>query len=451
MFFQFDEPKNRIGGLIIMAEFIVMPKLGLTMTEGTVSNWRKKEGDNVKSGEVLFDVETDKISNEVEATSDGVIRKIFIEEGTVEVLKPVAIVASADEDISSLLTEIGGGEKEEIDETIEKKEIKEEASTATTAKKVKASPKAKKLAAELNVDISRIEGTGTQSSVTEEDVRKFVKESKKAEKKTSPTAAVVAEQLGVDINQICKDSRIMKNDVIAYKEREDFVAMVNPQEIRKSMSTMRKVIAKRMLESQQVSPTVNYNLRVDTTNLSIFRNQIKDTVKVTYTDLLVKILSKALLEFPLLNSSIEGNEIIFRNYVSIGVAVGLEDGLLVPVVEYANSKGLKEISKEIKELATKAKNNELQPQNLTGGTFTITNIGMFGMESFTPIINQPEVAILGVNAIVQTPVAVEGQVTIKPLMNLSLTADHRVVDGSVAAQFMARVKEYIEKPALLLL
>ncbi|RBP68876.1 pyruvate dehydrogenase E2 component (dihydrolipoamide acetyltransferase) [Alkalibaculum bacchi] len=434
-----------------MAEFIVMPKLGLTMTEGTVSNWRKKEGDNVKSGEVLFDVETDKISNEVEATSDGVIRKIFIEEGTVEVLKPVAIVASADEDISSLLTEIGGGEKEEIDETIEKKEIKEEASTATTAKKVKASPKAKKLAAELNVDISRIEGTGTQSSVTEEDVRKFVKESKKAEKKTSPTAAVVAEQLGVDINQICKDSRIMKDDVIAYKEREDFVAMVNPQEIRKSMSTMRKVIAKRMLESQQVSPTVNYNLRVDTTNLSIFRNQIKDTVKVTYTDLLVKILSKALLEFPLLNSSIEGNEIIFRNYVSIGVAVGLEDGLLVPVVEYANSKGLKEISKEIKELATKAKNNELQPQNLTGGTFTITNIGMFGIESFTPIINQPEVAILGVNAIVQTPVAVEGQVTIKPLMNLSLTADHRVVDGSVAAQFMARVKEYIEKPALLLL
>ena len=434
-----------------MAEFIVMPKLGLTMTEGTVSNWRKKEGDNVKSGEVLFDVETDKISNEVEATSDGVIRKIFIEEGTVEVLKPVAIVASADEDISSLLTEIGGGEKEEIDETIEKKEIKEEASTATTAKKVKASPKAKKLAAELNVDISRIEGTGTQSSVTEEDVRKFVKERKKAEKKTSPTAAVVAEQLGVDINQICKDSRIMKNDVIAYKEREDFVAMVNPQEIRKSMSTMRKVIAKRMLESQQVSPTVNYNLRVDTTNLSIFRNQIKDTVKVTYTDLLVKILSKALLEFPLLNSSIEGNEIIFRNYVSIGVAVGLEDGLLVPVVEYANSKGLKEISREIKELATKAKHNELQPQNLTGGTFTITNIGMFGMESFTPIINQPEVAILGVNAIVQTPVAVEGQVTIKPLMNLSLTADHRVVDGSVAAQFMARVKEYIEKPALLLL
>lgn len=434
-----------------MAEFIVMPKLGLTMTEGTVSNWRKREGDNVKSGEVLFDVETDKISNEVEATSDGVIRKIFIEEGTVEVLKPVAIVASADEDITSLLTEIGGGEKEEIDETIEKKEIKEEASTATTAKKVKASPKAKKLAAELNVDISRIEGTGTQSSVTEEDVRKFVKESKKAEKKTSPTAAVVAEQLGVDINQICKDSRIMKNDVIAYKEREDFVAMVNPQEIRKSMSTMRKVIAKRMLESQQVSPTVNYNLRVDTTNLSIFRNQIKDTVKVTYTDLLVKILSKALLEFPLLNSSIEGNEIIFRNYVSIGVAVGLEDGLLVPVVEYANSKGLKEISREIKELATKAKNNELQPQNLTGGTFTITNIGMFGIESFTPIINQPEVAILGVNAIVQTPVAVEGQVTIKPLMNLSLTADHRVVDGSVAAQFMARVKEYIEKPALLLL
>ena len=217
------------------------------------------------------------------------------------------------------------------------------------------------------------------------------------------------------------------------------------------MSGMRKVIAKRMLESKQISPTVSYNLKVDTTGMKQLRDEIKDAAKVSYTDILVKIVSKVLLEFPLLNCSAEGNEIVTRNYVNMGVAVALPEGLLVPVVKYANVKSLKEISEEIKALAIKAKTNELTPDDLDGGTFTISNIGMYGVESFTPIVNQPEEAILGVNAIVDEVKVINGEITIKPMMNLSLTADHRVVDGAVAAVFMARLKEYIEKPGLLLL
>lgn len=243
----------------------------------------------------------------------------------------------------------------------------------------------------------------------------------------------------------------MKADVLQYKQQADFLKFADPQDTTKPMSAMRKIIASRMSASQETSATVNYNQRVDTTAMKQLREELKSTAKITYTDILVKILARALLEFPLLNSSIVGTDIVTRNYVNIGVAVALPDGLIVPVVKFANKKDLGAISSEIKALAEKARTNELETDEITGGTFTITNIGMFGMESFTPIINQPEVAILGINTIIDTPMVVDGQVVIKPMMNLSLTADHRVVDGSVAAAFVARLKELIEKPGLLLL
>jgi len=437
-----------------MASFIVMPKLGLTMTEGNIANWRKEEGDQVKEGDILFDVETDKLSNEFESMSSGILRKILVSEGTVEVLAPIAIIGSADEDIAALLSQATGGQAEEISlevDSISKEEVNQPIQIENKGGRVKASPRAKKIAKEMSVDISLVKGTGTQGSVTENDVKDYVELSKKEKKKTSPTASVLAESLQVDVNNIQKNTRIMKEDVIGYKVNQDIMNLANPQEYRKPMSSMRKVIAKRMLDSQHTSPTVNYNQRVDTTAMKLLREEVKSTMKITYTDILVKVVSKVLLEFPLLNSSLEGNEIVMRNYTNIGVAVGLSDGLIVPIVKYANIKGLKDISTEIKNLANKAKNNELGTEEITGGTFTISNIGMYGMESFTPIINQPEVAILGINSIMDTPVVINGQVMIKPLMNLSLTADHRVVDGSVAAQFMAKLKEYIEKPGLLLL
>ena len=217
------------------------------------------------------------------------------------------------------------------------------------------------------------------------------------------------------------------------------------------MSTMRRIIAERMYNSWHTSPAVHFNIRVDTTRMQELRQQLKPVANITYTDILVAITSRVLLQFPLLNGTVDGEEIILRNYVNMGVAVALEEGLLVPVVKYSHMKGLKEISDEIKDLSYKARNNQLTTDDITGGTFTITNLGMFGIESFTPIINQPESAILGVNAIVETPVVENGNVVIKPMMRLSLTADHRIIDGAVAAQFLAKLKEYLENPAMLLL
>jgi len=431
-----------------MAEFVLMPKMGLTMTEGFLTNWRKSEGDTVYKGDVLFDVETDKLTNEFEAKTSGFLRKILVNEETVKILVPVAIIGTEDEDISELLKQAVG----EAEAAPEKEEapIKEAVPTAAKIKdRVKISPRAKKTAQELNVDYNMVTGTGPDGAITEDDIRKFAEE--KPKNKISPTAAVVARQLSVDTEKIHKDTRIMKEDVVKYKLDENLTKYADPQEYRTTMSTMRKVIAQRMLESVQISPTVSFNIKIDTTALKKLRDELKDEAKVSYTDIMVKIVSKVLMDFPLLNSTVDGNVIVTRNYVNMGVAVALPAGLLVPVVKFSNVKGLKDISKEVKDLGERAKTNKLTPDELTGGTFTISNLGMFGIESFTPIINQPEVAILGVNAIVQEPVAINGEIVIKPMMNLSLTADHRVVDGAVAAEFMSKLKEYMEKPGLLLL
>jgi len=445
-----------------MAKFLVMPKLGLTMTEGNIANWRKKEGDSVAMGEIIFDVETDKITKEFESPGEGVIKKILVTEGTVEVLKPIAIIGKADEDISALLAEAekaGDSPAAEVKPASEPDQVAAASSSRgdyqspapAVGGRVKASAQTKKIAADLNIDISQVTGTGPQGAITEKDVAEFAEKAKTAQPKISPTAGVVAAGLGVDPGQINKDGRIMKADVLAFKQNADFLKYADPQEFTKPMSAMRKIIASRMSASQETSATVNYNQRVDTTAMKQLREELKGTAKITYTDILVKILSRALLEFPLLNSSIVGTDIVTRNYVNMGVAVALPDGLIVPVVKFVNKLDLGQISAEIKALAEKARNNELDTDQISGGTFTLTNIGMFGMESFTPIINQPEVAILGVNTIIDTPMVVDGQVVIKPMMNLSLTADHRVVDGSVAAAFVARLKELIEKPGLLLL
>lgn len=432
-----------------MAEFIVMPKMGLTMTKGMLTNWRKKEGDLVNKGDILFDVETDKITNKVEAQRSGVLRKILVDKETVNVFTPVGIIGTADEDISELLKEAAKELGKEDIQTVEApKEDEKPAPARQGGERVKISPRAKKIAKDLNVDYNLVTGTGPDGAITEEDIRKFA-EGPKA--KVSPTAAVLADQLGVDIHKIEKDNRIMKADVIKYKIDESLAKYAEPREDRQPMSNMRKIIAERMLHSVQTSPTVTYNIKVDTSAMKRLRDELMDKLKVSYTDMLVKIVSHVLLDFPLLNSTLDGNEIITRNYVNMGVAVALPAGLVVPVIKFANVKGLKEISSEIKNLSERAKTNDLLPDELTGGTFTISNLGMFGIEYFTPIINQPEVAILGVNAINKESVVVNDELVIKPMMNLSLTADHRVVDGAVAAKFLAKLKEYLEKPGLLLL
>jgi pyruvate dehydrogenase E2 component (dihydrolipoamide acetyltransferase) len=435
-----------------MGQLLVMPKLGLTMTEGTIVEWFKKEGEEVKKGEKLFAVETSKLTNEVEAPASGVLRKIIHKDGKLAVLEPVGILAGADEDISDLLKKAGSSGNLDTEKKVEKKEKPkiEKEEEKNTGKRIKASPKAKRLAKELGVDLYKVEGTGPGGAISIEDIENYQSEEER-KVKTSPTAEKVAENLGVDINKIEKSERIMKDDVVGYKNFEMLKEMADPVETREKMTNMRSVISERMSQSQETSAAVHYNLSVDTREMKRLRDKLKPIKKITYTDIIVKIVSRVLLEFPILNSSVDGDEIIKRNYTNIGVAVALDEGLIVPVVKYANIKGLKTISDDIKELADKARSNTLQPDEMSGGTFTVSNLGMFNIESFTPIINQPEVAILGINTIKETAVKVDGELQFIPMMTLSLTADHRVVDGSVAAQFLNRLKEYIENPNILIL
>ena len=305
------------------------------------------------------------------------------------------------------------------------------------------------MALEHNIDLTELVGSGPNGRIVLDDVKAYLEKRDKV--KTTPAAAKLADELGVDLSQIEKDDRIRKEDVYQYYRDRRLAEIAEAEDKRIEMTTMRKIIAERMTDSWTKAPVVHFNIRVDTTRMKELRQQLKAVANITYTDIIVAITSRVLLQFPLLNGTVDGEEIILRNYVNMGVAVALEDGLLVPVVKYSHMKGLKEISDEIKDLSYRARNNQLNPDEITGGTFTITNLGMFGVESFTPIINQPESAILGVNAIVDTPVVEDGNIVIKPMMNLSLTADHRIVDGAVAAQFLAKLKEYLENPALLLL
>jgi len=420
------------------------------MKEGTIGKWFKNEGDQIKEGEVLLEVTTDKLTNEIEATCSGVLRKIIIPAGNATgCLMPIAIIGDTDEDISGLVIEQAVS-TEPQDTTKDEKDISEkQPNTVKETGRIVAAPAAKKRAKELAIDLEDVMGTGPNGRITLRDVDAY--SAKKESVKASPMARKTADTLNVDITNMQQERRIMKADVIDYHTAEHIRTLANPEETRQPMNAMRKTIAKRMHHSWQTSPAVTYDMKVDMTALTSFKNQLKQVQKVTFTDLLVKIAAKTLLEFPLVNASVDGDDIILRNYANVGVAVALEDGLIVPVVKYANVKGLGAISKEIRQLASEAKQNQLSSDALSGGTFTITNLGMFGMNAFSPIINQPEVAILGVNAIEDVLIKYEGEMMVKPMMTLSLSADHRVVDGAVAANFLKRMKTYIECPEVLLL
>ncbi len=443
-----------------MAKVIVMPKLGLTMTEGTVSKWLKHEGDTVKEGEGLFEVETDKLTNTIEASVSGVLLKIVAAEGAeVPCLKPVAVIGEPGEDYAALL---GGAAPAEPKAGAEAPAAPAAPAPARApGERVLASPAAKKLAKSLGIDISLVSGTGPKGRITEEDVKNYkpagaapspMSEDSGPKVKASPLAAKVAADIGVELKDIPAHGRVLAADILAAVQGAGTgPAPAAPREEAVPMNGMRKAIANNMLNSHMTSPTVTFNLGIDMTELKRLREQLKsDDVKVSYTDLLVKIVAKALTEFPLLNCSVDGNKIIYKHYVNMGVAVALDNGLVVPNVRDADKKTLSEISAEVKELAAKAREGRLPMDALSGGTFTITNLGMYGIESFSPIINQPEVAILGVNTMEDKVVVVNGEICVRPIMNLSLTADHRVVDGSVAAQFLQRIKKLMENPALLL-
>jgi len=440
-----------------MAEKVLMPKLGLTMTEGTIEEWKKKEGDEVKKGEILFSVATDKLTNDIEAEADGVLLKILVGEGEDAQCKSViAWIGAPGEAVSG---DVGDAPAEPVSET--EAPVPEQVSAAVKSEGgfVPAMPYARKLAKEKGIDLGLVPASGARGYVTSKDVLSYVPASVKApasEVKASPLAEKVASDVGIDLASVKArhGGRVLAEDIYAYleetREKAEEVPS-NPLEEVKKMNGMRKAIAKNMLASVQTSPTVTFNLAVDMSEMKKYREMLKaKEIKVSYNDLVVKFVAKALTEFPVLNASVDGNNIIYKHYINMGIAVAIDDGLLVPNIKDCDKKSLTEIHDEVKIFAEQARSGKLPMEALKGGTFTITNLGMYGIDSFSPIINQPEVAILGLTTMEDKAVVRNGEIVIRPMMTLSLTADHRIIDGATAAEFLQRVKNLLENPALML-
>lgn len=366
-----------------MVTRVVMPRLSLTMKEGTVGTWYKKEGDAVEKGEPLVEVFSEKATYDLEAPASGVLRKIVVQEGVDAPVNAVlAVITALDEEFSE--TEIST-EKPKAVEEIEKR--------------ILASPAAKRLAREHGVDLSHVKGSGLEGRIVEEDVRRFIEESRGLLPK---------------------------------------VKEVIP------LSGYRKTSAERVSASFRTAPHSTVVMEVDVSRAM----DLHDRLQVSYTAILVKAAAKSLAEYPIINSTLEGNQIKIFGDVNVGVAVATKNGLVVPVIHNADKISIEEMDMTIKELTEKAKQGKLAREDLTGGTFTITNLGMYGVEFFIPIINPPEAAILAIGRVVEKPVVVEGKIGTKPTVTLSLSYDHRIVDGAPAAVFLGKVKEKVEKMEL---
>jgi pyruvate dehydrogenase E2 component (dihydrolipoamide acetyltransferase) len=413
-----------------MANIIRMPKLSDTMTDGTVAVWHKKVGDKVKSGELLAEIETDKATMEFESYEDGILLHIGIEKGkSAPVDSLLAIIGKEGEDISGLLS--GGSapaapsaaatptptpsptpSPSPLPTPSPAPAVVAEMSHSSNGR-LKASPLAKKIADEKGIDISMVAGSGDGGRIVRRDVESFTPSAAPAKAATFITAAP-----GVE----------------SYTEE--------------SVSNMRKTIARRLAESKFSAPHFYLTMEIDMDGAIAARTAINAAgdVKISFNDMVIKACAMALRKHPKINASWRGETIRYNQHVHIGVAVAVEEGLLVPVVRFADSKGFAQIGSEVKVFADKAKNKKLQPSDWEGNTFTISNLGMFGIDEFTAIINPPDACILAVGAIKQVPVVKGGAVVPGNIMKVTLSCDHRVVDGASGAAFLQDVKRYLENP-----
>ncbi|MBS1636633.1 MAG: pyruvate dehydrogenase complex dihydrolipoamide acetyltransferase [Bacteroidetes bacterium] len=414
-------------------QVVRMPKLSDTMTEGVVAKWHKNVGDKVKSGELLADIETDKATMEFESFQDGVLLHKGVEEGKGAAVDSVlAILGKGDEDIKTVLASLAAPAADGDKVPFPKKENTSSSVSSTTAtpatqtaassndSRIKASPLAKALAKEKGIDLSQVTGTGDNGRITKQDVESFNPANTKVKSGSASTVSSVA--LGQE----------------SYTDEP--------------ASQMRKVIARRLMESKSSAPHFYLTIEVDMDNAMASRaaiNNLPDT-KVSFNDLVIKACAAALRRHPRVNSSWMGDKIRLKHHIHIGVAVAIEDGLVVPVVRFADQKSLTQISGEVKDLSKRAKDRKLQPTEMEGNTFTVSNLGMFGIESFTSIINSPESCILSVGAIRQVPVVKNNQVVPGNVMKLTLACDHRSVDGATGAAFLQTLKLFIENPVTIL-
>jgi pyruvate dehydrogenase E2 component (dihydrolipoamide acetyltransferase) len=452
---------------------VILPKLGQTMEFGTIIEWLKQEGDQVQRGEVLFTVESDKATLEVESPTKGYLRKILVPAGEERpVLIPVALITKTlDEDISSWQagklagSQVGESAGQRISELIDQSSEVSKPSEVSR-ERIFSSPRARKLAREKGVELALVTGSGPNGRIVERDVVSFLESAPKA----TPVAQRVAEQTGVDLREVQGSGpggRVMKADVLEVSQR---VSESAPGPILPSpslgegpgvrtevpMSGVRARIARRMHAGHSETAPVTLTMEVDATDLVQVRERLKaslaDTLgfNIGYNDLLIKIVARALRELPYMNARLDGDTIHHLDEVHVALAVDTERGLLVPVVRDADRKGMTEVAAELRQLVERAQAGTVLPDELSGSTFTITNLGMFEIDAFTPIINLPEAAILGVGRIKDCAAVVNGEIAVRKMMWLSLTFDHRLVDGAPAARFLQRIKQLIEEPYLLL-
>ncbi len=417
-----------------MAEVVRMPKMSDTMTEGVLAKWHKKVGDKVKSGDLVAEVETDKATMDFESFQEGTILYIGVEEGkAVPVDTIIAILGKEGEDYQALLNEAPAAaaaesKKEEVavsttsasSSNSSAQAVVENSSNSSNDSRVKASPLAKKLAAEKGIDLSQVKGSAENGRIIKKDVESFTPSA--ASKSSAPSISIPT-----------------------------FIGTEKYTEV--PVSQMRKTIAKRLSESKFTAPHFYLKMTVDMSAAMEARVKMNEmaSVKISFNDIVLKAVAVALKQHPKVNSSWLGDKIRYNEHVNIGVAVAVDEGLLVPVVRFADGKSLSHISAEVKDFAQKAKDKKLQPSDWEGSTFTISNLGMFGIDEFTAIINPPDACILAVGGIQQVPVVKNGQVVPGNIMKLTLSCDHRVVDGATGAAFLQTLKSLLEEPVRLLI
>ncbi|HAF60598.1 MAG TPA: dihydrolipoamide acetyltransferase family protein [Bacillota bacterium] len=464
-----------------MAELIIMPKLGFNMNEGKLVKWYKSEGDAVKKGEPLFSVETDKTNIDIEATCDGYVRKLFIDEGDkLAVTLPIAIVAGKEENIDALIADayaqLGKEAPAEEPAAVAKESTAEKAAVVTVATAEKgpgrhiATPRARRVAEEMGIDLASadIVGTGFEGGICEKDVLQYAASAPKV--RATPLAKKMAESAGVDISSVAGTGvagKVMKKDVEGALASPEAAAGTTVGELTQDgkeilekvpYAGVRRIIGERLSSSMFSAPHVFFTQKVNLEKLLELRKQVNESQdkKTSVTDYIAKAVILTLQKYPDINASLVGDTIEKYKSVNLGIAVAAPSGLIVPVIKNSQNMSVVEISEAASDLIEKAREGKLTPDEYSGGTFTISNLGMFGIYQFTAIINPPESGILAVSAAKDEPVVVtnekgEKEIAIKPMMNITLSVDHRVIDGLLAAQAVAEIKALLEQPVRLFL
>jgi len=435
-----------------MAKVIVMPKLGYAQDEGAVSQWFKKVGDTMAVGEPFFEAQTDKSLVNVDATFAGTLLKVMVESmDTVPVFTPIAVVGEPGEDADAALAEFTGSAASAPAAKAAEPAAASAPAAEKSDEKLKLTPRARKYIQENNIDmaaVAEIKGTGFEGGITERDI------------KASPLAKRVAEKLHIDLATVAGTGvggKIMKEDV------EKQAAAAKGSEEKRIMKCVpyngvRKIIGDRLSESKFTAPHLYFTDAVDTTELTAMRKKINDSgdTKIAVSDLLTMAASRALQKYPEINVALEDGQLVTYESTNIGVAVAGKNGLVVPVIKNVQDKTLRAISAESRDLIERAKDGRLSPAEYSGGTFTISNLGMFGIGNFTAIINPPESAILSISSVRKAAVVLTDEdgndtIAIRPMMNIQLSVDHRVIDGLLASQFLEYYKYLLENPLQILM